>query len=54
MTEWAELARTRQGLFRYMSGALSVPSTEHFEALSNAYAFLDERGLDGLDAAGPF
>jgi TorA maturation chaperone TorD len=31
-----------------MSGALSVPSTEHFEALSNAYAFLDERGLDSF------
>ncbi len=31
-----------------MSGALSVPSTGHFGALSNAFAFLDERGLDSF------
>lgn len=46
MTEWAEIARTRQGLYRFFGEALLPPSVAQLDLLAAAAAILDERDLD--------
>lgn len=46
MTEWADEARTRQGLYRFIGAALRAPESERFELLASAREFLDGRDLD--------
>lgn len=46
MTEWAEIAQTRQGLYRFFGGALLAPSPDQFDLLGRAREVLDERDLD--------
>lgn len=46
MTEWAEVAQTRQGLYRFFGEALLPPSKERLDLLEQAYPVLLERDLD--------
>jgi TorA maturation chaperone TorD len=46
MTEWAEEARTRQGLYRFVGAAFRPPDAESFEFLGSALAILDDRDID--------
>jgi TorA maturation chaperone TorD len=46
MIEWAEQARTRQGLYRFIGTALRTPDEERLALLMAAQAVLDERDLD--------
>jgi TorA maturation chaperone TorD len=46
MTEWADYARTRQGLYRFLGGALLPPSKDRFALLEQAYSVLDQMDLD--------
>lgn len=46
MTEWADEARTRQGLYRFIGGALRPPEIERFDLLVGAHDVLDGRDLD--------
>ena len=46
MTEWAEEARTRQGLYRFLGAAMRPPEAERLALLASAAAFLNERDLD--------
>jgi TorA maturation chaperone TorD len=46
MTEWADDARTRQGLYRFIGVALRPPEIERVELLASAREFLDDRDLD--------
>ncbi len=46
MTEWAEVAQTRQGLYRFLGGALLPPSPDQFDLLGQAFHILDDRDLD--------
>jgi TorA maturation chaperone TorD len=46
MTEWADEARTRQGLYRFIGAALRPPEVERFELLMGARDFLDGCDLD--------
>ncbi len=46
MTEWADEARTRQGLYRFIGAALRPPEIERFELFTAAREFLDGRDLD--------
>jgi TorA maturation chaperone TorD len=46
MTGWAEIARTRQGLYRFFGEALLPPSVEQLELLTGAATVLDGRDLD--------
>ena len=46
MTEWADEAQTRQGLYRFLGVALRPPAVERFEQLTGALEFFDGRDLD--------
>ncbi len=46
MTEWADEARTRQGLYRFIGAALRPPAIDRLELLTGARDFLDGRDLD--------
>jgi len=46
MTEWAEEARTRQGLYRFLGAAMRPPEAERLSLLSSAWVFLNDRDLD--------
>jgi TorA maturation chaperone TorD len=46
MTEWADEARARQGLYRFIGAALLPPERGRLELLSSAYGILDEYELD--------
>ena len=46
MTEWADEARARQGLYRFIGAALLPPERGRLELLSSAYGLLDEYELD--------
>ena len=46
MTEWADEARARQGLYRFIGAALLPPERRRLELLSSAYGILDEYELD--------
>ena len=46
MTEWADEARTRQGLYRFIGAALRPPESERLALLVSAREFLDGRDLD--------
>lgn len=46
MTDWAEIARTRQGLYRFFGGALIAPDEERLASLSAATKLLDGMGLE--------
>lgn len=46
MSEWAETARTRQGLYRFFGEALLSPSQVRSELLAGALLLLDQRDLD--------
>ena len=46
MTEWADEARMRQGLYRFTGAALLPPEHERLEVLSSAIAILDGYDLD--------
>lgn len=46
MTEWADEARTRQGLYRFIGVALRPPESERLEAIASAREFLNGRDLD--------
>ena len=43
---WVESARTRQGLYRFLGGALLSPTEELFEVLTPAAQMLGQRDLD--------
>lgn len=44
--DWAEVARTRQGLYRFFAEALLPPTGEQLELLTGAAAILEDRDLD--------
>ncbi|MEA2002566.1 MAG: molecular chaperone TorD family protein [Actinomycetota bacterium] len=46
MTDWADIARTRQGLYRFLGGALLSPSAEMFDVLAQAIGVLEQRDID--------
>jgi len=46
MSDWAETARTRQGLYRFFGEAFSSPSQDRSELLAGARLILDQRDLD--------
>lgn len=46
MIEWAETARTRQGLYRFFGEALLPPSVARLELLAEAASILNGRDLD--------
>ena len=46
MTDSADIARTRQGLYRFLGGALLPPTAAQFDLLTAAVAVLDERDID--------
>jgi TorA maturation chaperone TorD len=46
MTEWADDARTRQGLYRFIGVALRPPEAQRLELLASALELLDGRELD--------
>lgn len=46
MTDSADIARTRQGLYRFLGGALLPPTVEQFQLLSDAAVVLTDRDLD--------
>ena len=46
MTDSADIARTRQGLYRFLGGALLPPAAEQFELLAGAVSVLDDRNID--------
>jgi len=46
MTEWADEAQTRQGLYRFIGVALRSPEIERLKLLTGAREFLDGRDLD--------
>ncbi len=46
MTDSADIARTRQGLYRFLGGALLPPTDERFRLLADAAVVLAERDLD--------
>jgi TorA maturation chaperone TorD len=46
MTGWADEARTRQGLYRFVGAALRPPEAEQLELLGSAWGYLDDRDLD--------
>lgn len=46
MTEWADDARTRQGLYRFIGAALRPPGDEQLALLTSASGFFDERDPD--------
>ena len=46
MIEWAEEAKTRQGLYRFVGVALRTPSRENLELLVAASAFLNRVDID--------
>lgn len=48
MTDSVDIARTRQGLYRFLGGALLPPAEDHFELLAGAVAVLGERDLDSF------
>lgn len=48
MTERAETARTRQGLYRYFGGALLPPVPERLASIGAAGAYLADRGLESF------
>ena len=46
MTEWADDARTRQGLYRFIGAALRPPEEERLALLTSASGFIDDGDLD--------
>jgi TorA maturation chaperone TorD len=46
MTEWAEQARTRQGMYRFLGAATRPPEAERLSLLSSAWVFLNDRDID--------
>ena len=46
MTEWAEEARARQGLYRFIGAALLPPESGRLELLASAIGILEEYDLD--------
>lgn len=46
MIEWAEEARTRQGLYRFLGAAMRPPEAERLALLASAWAFLNDRDMD--------
>lgn len=46
MTDTADIARTRQGLYRLLGEALLVPTAEQFNLLAEAVQVLDARDID--------
>ena len=46
MTEWADEARARQGLYRFIGATLLPPEQERLELLASASGILDEYDLD--------
>ena len=46
MIDWADIAQTRQGLYRFLGEALLPPSAERFDLLLHAKLVLDDHDLD--------
>ena len=46
MTEWADEARMRQGLYRFTGAALLPPERGRLELLASAVGILDQHDLD--------
>lgn len=46
MTDSTDIARTRQGLYRFLGGALSPPAAGTFETLAGAVGVLNDRDID--------
>ncbi len=46
MTDWPDIARTRQGLYRFLGGALLSPSGDSFEVLAQAIGVLNGRDIE--------
>ena len=46
MTDSADIARTRQGLYRFLGGALLPPTAGTFDMLAQAIGVLNDRDLD--------
>jgi TorA maturation chaperone TorD len=46
MTEWADEARARQGLYRFIGATLLPPERGRLDLLSSAFGILDEYDLD--------
>jgi TorA maturation chaperone TorD len=46
MIEWADEARTRQGLYRFLGAAMRPPEAERLGVLASAWTFLNDRDLD--------
>jgi TorA maturation chaperone TorD len=44
--EWADVAKLRQGLYRFLGEALLPPSAETFEMLAGAVVVLNDRDID--------
>lgn len=42
----AEIARTRQGLYRFLGRALMPPTAEHFDLLAGAVGVMNDRDID--------
>ncbi len=48
MTDSADIARTRQGLYRFLGGALLPPAEDLFELLADAVVVLGDRDIDSF------
>lgn len=46
MTDSVDIARTRQGLYRFLGGALLPPTAEQFDVLAGAVGVLNGRDID--------
>lgn len=46
MTDLVDIARTRQGLYRFLGGALLPPAEDQFELLADAAGVLGRRDID--------
>jgi len=46
MTDSIDIARTRQGLYRFLGGALLPPTEDQFQLLAGAVAVLGDRDID--------
>lgn len=46
MIETVDIARTRQGLYRFLGGAMLAPSGAQFDLLAEAVGVLDDRDID--------
>jgi TorA maturation chaperone TorD len=51
MIEWADEAKTRQGLYRFLGAAMRPPEEDRLALLSSAWVFLSDRDLDAYPFA---